>query len=477
MLFAWTAILFLSRTLSDHTRTTDNRFRPLLLLIHDLALDPTTQVALSSRRGEREEPERVGGRGRPSTTFNMTSRPPNRQSSIASQRQSTDRRSSLRTSNPDVFSDDFALESLDVADGHNPSSAHAMPAEPSSQPCTTPQRSRSTYTIPEPSLDTSQDKGSQPPDRGGSFTPQHDAPTIQHPQRALSVASGSETSDITSLPQGHLSTSSTFSMPRTQSPYQGATGPSHPYAMYPQDIGMTRTPSVATNSTIGMPDRAYPRTLGPTHPYGMYSQNTVPEGDVSPIAAPNSSIPVGFPGLGQNYQRRLGPDGEDAADIIGPDGHTEQLPPYTRYPDGVLLKDTPPRLANTTNETPDPYTSQDTIQPAHSPVSVTQSHLTEDSGTRLNVPAAIPVARTDESGSFKEKWTKKGKRRMCKGKIPVWVVVIVVILLVLAGALLGGIIGRFIGRRRAQQATGDASPQAIQTTPYVCSAVIVDDRH
>ena len=254
-------------------------------------------------------------------------------------------------------------------------------------------------------------------------------------------------------------------MPRTQSPYQGATGPSHPYGMYPQDIGMTRTPSVATNSTVGMPERSYVRAHGPTHPYGMYSQNTVPEGDVSPIVVENPSIPVGFPGLAQNYQRRLGPEGEEAADIIGPDGHTEQLPPYTRYPDGIAPKPTPPAMTNTFMAPVNPETSQDTLQSTQSPLSATRSNASEASGTRLNVAAADAANQSDESGSFKERWTEKGKRRMCHGKLPMWLVVVIVIVLVFAGALLGGIIGRVIGRRRAEQSQ-QAPAQALQTTEY-----------
>lgn len=45
------------------------------------------------------------------------------------------------------------------------------------------------------------------------------------------------------------------------------------------------------------------------------------------------AIPVGFANNTDPYQRRLGPEGEEIAGIIGPDGHTEELPPYTRYPD------------------------------------------------------------------------------------------------------------------------------------------------
>lgn len=396
----------------------------------------------------------------------MAERPLNRQSSAASRRQSSERSESLRFSNPDIFSDDFALEPFEVADGYNPFSAHGGPGETPPQPCTTPQPSYPLNATADPSSEPpNRRKGSQRVSRGGSLTLRHDTPQPQPFQRTASVMSVSEASDLTSGPQRTISTSSTFIMPRTQSPYQGATGPSHPYGMYPQDIGMTRTPSVATTSTIGMPERSYARTNGPTHPYGMYSQNTVPEGDVSPIVVENPSIPVGFPGLGQNYQRRLGPEGEEAADIIGPDGHTEQLPPYTRYPDGIAPKPTPPAMNNTVVVPANPEMSPDTLQSTQSPLSVTRSNASEASGTRLNIAAAGAANQSDESGSFKERWTEKSKRRMCNGKLPIWLVVVIVIVLVFAGALLGGVIGRVIGRRRAEE-NQLASAQALQTTAY-----------
>ena len=395
--------------------------------------------------------------------LSMAGPPPHRLSSAASQRRSGDGRRSIRGSNPDVFSDDFALETLEVADGSNPLSAHRRSEERATEPCTTPQPSVSGNSTAEPPSDSAKrSKGSQRFSRGGSLTLRHDSPHLQSLQRTESVISVSEASDTTSGPQRTLSTSSTFMVPRTQSPYQGATGPSHPYGMYPQGIGMTRTPSVATNSTIGMAERHHARTNAPAHPYGMYSQNTVPEGDVSPMTAETPSISVGFPGLGQNYQRRLGPEGEEAADIIGPDGHTEQLPPYTRYPDGIPLKARSPDINNTAIVPAHPETSQDTLQSTQPPLSATRSDVSEASGTRLNVVAAESAAPSDESGSFKERWTEKGKRRMCRGRLPVWLVAMLVILLVFAGALLGGVIGRVIGRRRA--ASRQASAQDLQPT-------------
>lgn len=64
----------------------------------------------------------------------------------------------------------------------------------------------------------------------------------------------------------------------------------------------------------------------------MYSQNVVENPEENEITPAPPAIPVGFPGLNTGYHRQIGPDGEEQ-DIIGPDGHTEQLPPYSKYPE------------------------------------------------------------------------------------------------------------------------------------------------
>ncbi|KAI8158603.1 hypothetical protein KHU50_009092 [Colletotrichum sp. SAR 10_65] len=81
---------------------------------------------------------------------------------------------------------------------------------------------------------------------------------------------------------------------RSESPYDGPSGPSHPYQMYPQ-----RTNSVATSSTARMSERSYAGPRGPTHPYTLYTQNTVPvdSGEVMAASVPPAVIP-GAGGLG-----------------------------------------------------------------------------------------------------------------------------------------------------------------------------------
>ncbi len=134
----------------------------------------------------------------------------------------------------------------------------------------------------------------------------------------------------TGSPLSRVSSVSTESpIVQVESPYQGPSGPSHPYMMYPQ-----RTLSIATSSTSPMSERSYQGPRGPAHPYGMYDQNIEPTD-----AAPAQSVSVvGFPGNQDAYQRRIGPDGEEAGDLIGPLGHTEELPPYTRYPEETYAR-------------------------------------------------------------------------------------------------------------------------------------------
>lgn len=118
----------------------------------------------------------------------------------------------------------------------------------------------------------------------------------------------------------------------TDGPYQGPTAPSHAYQMYSQGTRLARTTSVATTSTAPTtrPESEYNGPRGPSHPYSMYPQMPLEETTPEPVVP---AIPVGFTTVPDPYQRRLGPEGEEMAGIIGPDGHTEELPPYTRYPD------------------------------------------------------------------------------------------------------------------------------------------------
>jgi hypothetical protein len=175
-----------------------------------------------------------------------------------------------------------------------------------------------------------------------------------------------------------MSVSSTGSFATTSNgdnPFE--TGPSHPYGMYPQHT-MARTSSVATASTDRQPHRSM-SLQRPTHPYAMYSQSGIDEDMDEPLptepAHPplppiQTNIPLGFPGHGNGYHRVLGPDGEEQ-DIIGPDGHTEQLPPYSRYPEEGPTKASLAAEASASRiiPAPNPVDPEDPFMTPASPVS------------------------------------------------------------------------------------------------------------
>ena len=366
----------------------------------------------------------------------------------------TSRRSSLRRSNPDIFSDDFALDSIVVADGFRPSTnrddANIPTPAHSPPPSTIPRRS----VAPQPQPDQSPKsvKRKQLPHgyaKGGSVSSRSDGLSL-YPQRTASMASTSEMSEATSSHQRPSSIISGYTMPRRESVYRGATGPSHPYAMYPQDTTLNRT---STISSLRPPDRSYSGPNGPTHPYGMYPQNTVPEGEISMGSGTAPIAPVGFPGRSQPYTRRLGPDGEEADDIIGPDGHTEQLPPYTRYPDAINTKE---------NYAPgDPesqFSPQSPLQMTPTQGSSEEVQPSDDERAHINPTAAGAATPVNHRVSAKERWVSRGKKRTCCGAVPRWALVVMVVLAVLLAAVLGGVIGRVVSEKKNRQWSDTKGP-------------------
>ena len=377
---------------------------------------------------------------------------------------------SVRSTYTDIFSDDFALEPHELIhrerdEGHDGTSL-SVPSRRSSyreQPCESRIR---------------RSRGSQRSETGSSNVPiLDDQPSrISHPPR--SVTSVSDSGSFSPARQISVTTLPTSDIFRAQSPYQGAMGPSHPYGMYPQDIGLTRTPSMATTSTIRQPERTYSGPTGPTQPYELYPQNIVSEAEPIPVA--------GFPGMDLEYQRRLGPDGEDVDDLIGPDGYAEQLPPYTRFPSGVPPKYTSGigsvrrngALPNYMSEFGSvrrsgmpaiPSDSRETLHsPSHDPSSprdnANSSNPFDDTSTPLSSNTAIIGLSKDECGGFKEKVRERSKRkiRVCCGVVPCWVLFVMTAVVLLA-VLLGGGIGGMIAHRHIQEATEYNQPQAAQT--------------
>ncbi|PON20772.1 hypothetical protein TGAM01_v210373 [Trichoderma gamsii] len=229
---------------------------------------------------------------------------------------------------------------------------------------------------------------------------------------------------------------------RPQSPYRGPTGPSHPYQMYPQ-----RTLSNGTASA----DQATRR--GPAHPYALYPQNTVTSGDETP-----SQIPIGFSTSGDGYQRQIGPDGEDVGGLVGPLGHTEELPPYTRYPDQAVVRKATPTAAvlpedgasNNPDQTdtgaggigvatrnPEFSSTEEDLQPSQSRPS-TRSH--HDINTAAQNQAEKPQM---------SKWQRRAKKKLW-GIVPYWAICLLIIGVVLVGVILGAVIGTVFTHHRSQ---------------------------
>ncbi|XXG95915.1 hypothetical protein Hte_002191 [Hypoxylon texense] len=354
-------------------------------------------------------------------------------------------RASVRLSNVEGDDDDYDLQAMGIADGFRPVVPHL-----SRDPIATLRDAPTTQVPPaRPSSIT------KPHRRDESLSLQHDGPTTE-----------SDT-DITRNRTSDVSQASPFVDP--EEPYEGPSGPSHPYQMYPQNV---RVVSVATTSTAPISEPSYNGPRGPAHPYGMYPQNTVPETDGMPNRTAQAEIGVGFPGATDNYQRRIGPDGEDVADLIGPDGHTEQLPPYTRYPEEtynrkVMGLETPqpaptqplqplqplptqpaqpilaiPGAGGIGMATRNPeFGSTDDLNSINSPQSrqSVRSFTSDGSSRTLNDASRSTTNEMNEKKPLKD-WQTTAKRRVW-GIVPCWAIILSGIVLVVMGVVLGAVIG------------------------------------
>ncbi|KAI1499501.1 hypothetical protein F5X99DRAFT_389676 [Biscogniauxia marginata] len=370
-------------------------------------------------------------------------------------------RASVRFSNVQPDDDDYDLQAMAISDGFRPPEV-AQNHNPSH--VTGP--SVSSFDLP--------------PARVASPRPSSISKPHRH-HESLTLRNEGTPTDPFNDPMP-TRTSSVSTIMNVETPYDGPRGPSHPYQMYPQDVRLARTASLATTSTAPISERSYNGPRGPTHPYGMYPQNTVPEVDATVMGGGpvQSDINVGFPGATDNYQRRIGPDGEDAADLIGPDGHTEQLPPYTRYPEETYQRkalgiDPPqpvpaqpmlaiPGAGGIGLATRDPeFSSTEDLGGAVSPESrrSVRSFNSETSHHEINTAA---LAVTDEKKPLKN-WQEAARRRVW-GIVPCWALVLAIIVLLMMGVVLGAVIGTLFGPhlRKGPPPPDDKPPQPAVTT-------------
>ncbi|KIW08114.1 hypothetical protein, variant [Verruconis gallopava] len=172
----------------------------------------------------------------------------------------------------------------------------------------------------------------------------------------------------------------------------------------------------------------------PAQPYALYNQTGFAADDDD---GPVPPLPVGFLGGRDNFERRIGPDGEEQ-DIVGPDGHTEQLPPYSKYPDGhtkIAVDDAAAIPAGTRILSP--------ILP-----SPTSPIVERAQRTPALEAAALPASSSGSDSSLSEKkpwkektFTEKRRTKVCGGCIPLWMVVTVVVVIVICTAVIGGVVG------------------------------------
>ncbi|KAF9776010.1 hypothetical protein IL306_005855 [Fusarium sp. DS 682] len=387
--------------------------------------------------------------------------PNNGKDSSNSRRSSTRRSRSLRLSTGSGADDDYDLSAMMVADGFRPTdnATSSSSMNPTSNSNTQPESSlSSTESF---SQQTASTKSSQAPlVSSGSYeiTPaiRNRPSSISKPHRnhdSLALRNdGTSTAGRSHVRNNH-SLSSDSPVIRAESPYTGPSGPSHPYQMYPQ-----RTMSVATTSTTAnaaIPeDRSYGGTQAPTHPYALYTQNTTSGESSTP------SIPVGFNGLGGTYQRQLGPDGEEAGDLVGPLGHMEELPPYTRYPDNAYVpKTTTQTPVSPVSPVSEPSSPTRDIPGAGGIGMATRDPEFSSTDDDLALPRTRPSVRSNVSEASHHdintaaaetsekppvnKWQRRAKKKLW-GIVPYWAICLLLVGLILMGIIMGAVIGTML---------------------------------
>ncbi|CAK7269161.1 hypothetical protein SEPCBS119000_003430 [Sporothrix epigloea] len=192
-------------------------------------------------------------------------------------------------------------------------------------------------------------------------------------------------------PLANVQTDASSSVPPAcdKEPDQGPSGPSFSYLVYPHNSCMSRPLDVGEASTVEPMESTYDGPRRPAFPYAMYTQSTVTSPSPEPMTVPGVS--VGAPGVVDNYRQHTGPHGEDVADLIGPLGHIEQLPPYTRYPNEAYNRKIAAAYAasqaNTSADSP-ADTSLDTLVADPTVAQVTTLNGTPES---VSAPQSLPA--------------------------------------------------------------------------------------
>ncbi|KAF5021487.1 hypothetical protein F66182_6461 [Fusarium sp. NRRL 66182] len=389
-----------------------------------------------------------------------------------SRRSSTRRSRSLRLSaGGGVVEDDYDLSAMMVADGFRPTDNDNTASSSSSTNPTSHAQPESSLTSAEslPQQNTSTKLSQLPPvDRASplEITPaiRNRPSSISKPHRnhdSLALRNDGTSTADRSHTRNIPSVSSDSPVIRAESPYTGPSGPSHPYQMYPQRTMSVATTSTTANAVIPQ-DRSFGSPRGPTHPYALYTQNTSSGESSTP------SIPVGFNGLGGGYQRQLGPDGEEAGDLVGPLGHMEELPPYTRYPDNAYVPkpttQTPASTASPESPVSEPSSPTRSIPGAGGIGMATRDPEFSSTDDDLALPRTRPSVRSNVSDENSQhdintaatevsekptvnKWQRRAKKKLW-GIVPYWAICLLLVGLVLMGIVMGAVIGTMLSKNQ-----------------------------
>jgi hypothetical protein len=192
------------------------------------------------------------------------------------------------------------------------------------------------------------------------------------------------------------------------------------------------------------------------HPYALYTQNTTSEEEETA----QHNIPVGFTGMNGAYTRQIGPDGEESGGLIGPLGHTEELPPYTKYPPEAYVPSRPVAQAQPIASIPAPiagaggigiatrnpeFSSTDEDLPLPFTRPLNQSISNNSSEQAINADAE----KYDEK-SRRARWQKRARKKLC-GVVPYWAICLLVAGIVIISIILGAVIGRLLANDESEK--------------------------
>lgn len=188
----------------------------------------------------------------------------------------------------------------------------------------------------------------------------------------------------------------------------------------------------------------------------MYSQNVIENPEENDITPAPPAIPVGFPGLNTGYHRQIGPDGEEQ-DIIGPDGHTEQLPPYSKYPEeGPTKTSLVAEATSTPIETAAPgiNNSQDTL-------AALGNHPDRQGASEVQMLPMSEISSGAQSTPT-EKSRKARSRKELRKKRVLWALLLMGFLLLSA---VGAALGSWVAKKKHKEDAEPATPSMFDASP------------